>query len=1182
MVDVRSLAVRDEVRNLMYEPAIDLGDVVRGKAPAFVQDPVEFFSRTHSTESMKTLVIKVFMNLLGIKKAEVGGRSYEVSSSLILLPSDLGGGKTHSLILLYHMLNLISESKDRESVISKIKILDEDIADFISENWDSIKGISPKVVVIDCKYSDLAPGPVKPIEIGGRKIKTLWGYLGYELGRYDLMKSADERETAPYADDIFKALNESRALVLIDEIGRYYDLSGLEPTKISAFLMNLAEALSKYTVRGVAVALSLPYEAREGRVEAKAGMEYVHRPELIRAVNEVLSRPSAEIIKPVERRDLAEILRKRIFSCSREEFEKLANDFIARELNREYPVQVRKVLDDKGFWKEIRETYPFHPMFLNVIEKLAYKLPYLQRTRDAIKIAVHTVMALKEGLFTALEDEVGLIMPYHIPLFSGEALDETILRNAPDEYKMFQLILKSNVVEPENFNNIKKYGKEEFYEKIVARELRGLKEEDMRLGVKLASIIWLHSLVGLSFPINIGEFPTTLDLIYSVSPTDQDVRGVLGILRSVLPQLVIHGDLESDSARWFFASIPSLEELIEIMKKNVTDEMAKDKLAELIEDGLTGKRGKGRPPKGYRSESIFSKSLVTKTFASIPREILDLRDPVLMTFADKVSKDELLNLLKGRNNIIVLAPHVEGIDSEEKLAPEDIKGIKELAGLKDRPVWDGLLEILRYNIAAENISEDHLKSFVGEKLKIGGEEYTKELLKILEGKVRSKKDYYYTNAWNLINRCYRRVYYHRQGSIRSEEGLSLERDKPIPPTVESFLREKGLILSEFRGTNILSIVRDYLGKDPTREAIEVGKLWNFIITTDKANVPLITREGFIKAIKDLIKTLDYAVRAKGELLWKPIFSGKEEADEGSKLISQIVDHIRKTRLEWEDIELIYWENIFDEWLARTIETTPSNMVLKVMDKSGRFLDIRDIKFDPKSTIRSGRLFYEEKKYPVELDIKLPDEIVEGNTYDLEAMVFVGNFEGEVLVELKPDRGLSVEPREFRGKPPVQVKFKIGAEKAGNYRVRVEVYDGKKLLDFRTIDIPVKGEWIEEEIAVEVPERVEEGVKVVSIKATDIAHLPDLIRVAKSYPGRIDGSLTLRSESGNISLKIETEDPRTLDLLLTPINSLMRILTKAKAAADIVYTFREEPELRDVIKLVVETKGLEFKTKKRAR
>ena len=1186
-MDVRELRIRREVEDLRYEPAVDLGDVVKGTAPEFVADPIAFFERTHLTDSMKALIIKSIMNLLGLKSVSVGERRYDVSSNLILLPSDLGGGKTHALILLYHIFNLISTAQSVEDATKKLRVLSEDIADFVSEYWADIRRISPKIVVMDCKYSDLAPSPIRPIEIAGKRIKTLWGYLGYELGKYDLVRRADERETAPYADDIFKVLNRSRALILVDEIGRYYDQSGLEPTRISVFLMNLAEVMSKYNISEVSVVISIPYEVKEKKAEAKAGMEYVHSPELIKAINEVLSRPAIEIIKPVERQDLAEILRKRIFDQSREELERLVEEFITRELGKGYPSQVVKVLDDRGFWKVVRSTYPFHPMFLDVLEKLAYKLPYLQRTRDAIKIAVQTVLVVKEGLFDWLEDGIDLIMPYHIPLFIGEILDETILRNAPGEYKVFQLILRNNVVEQENFGNLRRMRREEFYERIVTRALRDLKTEDIGLGVKLASIIWLHSLIGLGLPMNMGDFPTTTDLIYSVSPTELDVKGVLGILRSVLPQLFVHGDPESDTARWFFASIPSIEELVEILKKNVTDEMAKNRLTELLEWGLTGKRGKGRPPKGYRTDSIFKENVVViRTTKEVPKEVLESNDPSLVIAVDIIPQEDLVDLLRGRNNVVVLAPYVEGFDEIEKLSPEDIKGIRELSGFRDKSVWDGLLEILRYYVAIESITEAHLMSFVGKKISGSEEEYkllVEDIMKLLRGKVESKKDYFYRHTWNLINRCYRKVYYYRLGNIRSEEGLTLESDRPIPPIVEEFLRERELIPLEFKRDNILSIFRDYLGKDPKKDVINIGALWNFIRSTDKANVPLINYKMYINAIKDLIKTLDYAVVIKGIKLWKPVFNSKDEAergDEGRTLLDRISDHIRKTGVLWNDLELIYWENIFDEWREEVIKRTPREMVLKLIDRRGNVLDIRDIKFDPKSTIKAGKLFYEKRKYIVDIETKLPDEIWERREYEGVIEVNVENFDEELTVELRPDSGLLVKPSEFKGRSPLRRKLVLRAERAGDYMVNIEVYGRGELLERRSLSLPVRGEWKEREVKGEEV-FIREGGMVASMETTEFSGIPDIIRVTKKYGGIIEGSFKLQGINERIELRIQTRETRTLELLWSTLYSLIRSMREKEVEIYTKLTFEKEPELKDLRSLLTHPKLFRFIIKERA-
>lgn len=1193
-MDVRRLRVREEVEDLRYEPATDLGEVVKGRAPPFVQDGLAFFERTFLTESMKALIVKALMNLLGLKVAQVGGRRYEVSSNLILLPSDLGGGKTHAMILLYHVFRLIGEAESREEAVRGLGLLDGDLAEFVSQHWGEIRGLSPKVVVIDCKYRDLAPGPVEPIRIAGKEIKTLWGYLGYELGRYEVVRNADERETAPYADVVHEMLNDSRALVLIDEIGRYYDQSGLDATKISAFLMNLAEAMSKFTVNAVSVVVSIPYEVVGGRAEAKAGMEYVHTPELVRAINEVLSRPNVEIVKPVGRQDIAEILRKRIFAHSREELERFAGEFLRAELAKEYPEQVRRVLDERGFWGEIRRSYPFHPGFVAVLERLAYKLPYLQRTRDAIKIAVQTVLALKEGVFDWVEEETGLVMPYHIPVLVSEVLDASVLRNAPREYKVFQLILRSNVVEPHTFASLKGMGRDEFFEKVVALPLRGLKEEDAELGFKLGVVIWLYSLVGLGLPMNMGEFPTTVDLVYMVSPTGLDVRGVLGILRSVMPQLIIHGEPDSDTARWFFTSIPSVEELIRILKKNVTDSMAKDKLAELLEWGLTGKKPRGRPAKHYGERSIFDGNVaVVKSIRSVSTELLDSRDPGLIILADVASGGELGGVLRGRNQLVVLAPHVKGVDGEEKLSPEDIKGIRELASMAGRSVWEGLLEILRYYVATESITEANLRSFIGEKIVSENEEYenlSKDLMNLLKSKVEGKKQYFYRSAWGLLNRVYRRVYYHRMGAIRVLEGLVLESDKPIAPIVEEFLREKNLIPPRFTGENILSMFRDYLGKDPEKDPINVGHVWRFIRTTDRADVPIISWAMYVDAVKDLIRSLDYAVKLGGTLLWKPVFASEGEArgkDEGKEFLNLVVNYMSKLQFSWEDLELVYWENVFDEWVKRLLENLPEDKQLMVIDVDGNIENISDVLegFDPYSTVRAGKLFYKKKEYLVEFSYRIPEEVWEGRGYEGLLNVNVKGFEGEITVKLSPDRGLEVDPTEYTGRPPLSFVFRFSAMRAGDYRIGVEVFGGGKLLERRFMSIPVKGEWKEKEVVVDSSRaggwKKGGEVRVVAARADDVYGVQELIRLARRFEGSMEGRIVLGSGEDYVAFDLRTEDRRVLEMLWNPINALSRLLGGGVKRVDVLFKFRSEPVLEDVVEVLTRPNALKFRVRERA-
>jgi predicted AAA+ superfamily ATPase len=71
--------------------AADLWQVYKGTAPAEYQDPGEFFKKTFLTKGM-TYLIDVVRNRLE-------GRG---GDPVIQLQTPFGGGKTHSLIALYH------------------------------------------------------------------------------------------------------------------------------------------------------------------------------------------------------------------------------------------------------------------------------------------------------------------------------------------------------------------------------------------------------------------------------------------------------------------------------------------------------------------------------------------------------------------------------------------------------------------------------------------------------------------------------------------------------------------------------------------------------------------------------------------------------------------------------------------------------------------------------------------------------------------------------------------------------------------------------------------------------------------------------------------------------------------------------------------------------------------------
>ena len=93
------------------EFVVDLSQVLRGKAEMEYQDPIEFFGRTYITSGMA--------GLLEQSVRRVSGKGGE---PVIQLKTSFGGGKTHSMLALYHLLRgqvSLDKMSSARSIIEK-------------------------------------------------------------------------------------------------------------------------------------------------------------------------------------------------------------------------------------------------------------------------------------------------------------------------------------------------------------------------------------------------------------------------------------------------------------------------------------------------------------------------------------------------------------------------------------------------------------------------------------------------------------------------------------------------------------------------------------------------------------------------------------------------------------------------------------------------------------------------------------------------------------------------------------------------------------------------------------------------------------------------------------------------------------------------------------------------------
>ena len=96
--------------------AANLGEVLAGRGAVDYRDAKTFFSKTYMTKGLTELVIDVMRRLSG-----TGGKSDPV----IQLQTAFGGGKTHTLLTLYHLLkkpNEVGKLPEIQQIVSNAGI----------------------------------------------------------------------------------------------------------------------------------------------------------------------------------------------------------------------------------------------------------------------------------------------------------------------------------------------------------------------------------------------------------------------------------------------------------------------------------------------------------------------------------------------------------------------------------------------------------------------------------------------------------------------------------------------------------------------------------------------------------------------------------------------------------------------------------------------------------------------------------------------------------------------------------------------------------------------------------------------------------------------------------------------------------------------------------------------------
>jgi hypothetical protein len=349
------------------EFAVHLDQVRDGRAPAVYQDPERFLERTFLTKGLTGVAGEVLRRLSG-EKTE--------TSAVFNMTTQFGGGKTHSLTLLYHLANNGSKAKGWQGVTRLLQVAglntvpSAKVAVFVGTEFDPIVGRGG---------TDGTPAR-----------KTPWGEIAFQIGgekALAILADHEKQAIAPGGDVIRTFLPKDQPiLILMDELMNFVSRSRKSgmAAQLYSFLHNLSEE-----ARGrdnMVLAVSIP--ASELEMSADDHSDYER-------FKKLLDRVGKAVIMSAES-ETSEIIRRRLFEWEENAVTSDGRVLLNRDAIgscnefgdwvKDHRQQVPEQFPFDSAREAFAATYPFHPSVLSVFERKWQGLPRFQQTRGILRL----------------------------------------------------------------------------------------------------------------------------------------------------------------------------------------------------------------------------------------------------------------------------------------------------------------------------------------------------------------------------------------------------------------------------------------------------------------------------------------------------------------------------------------------------------------------------------------------------------------------------------------------------------------------------------------------------------------------------------------------------------------------------------------------------------------------------
>lgn len=369
--------------------AANLEEVHQDKGRAVYTRPSLFFDKTYFTAGLTTIANRVIKGLNGNEDGE---------NRVISLKTGFGGGKTHTLISLYHIAKA-GKNLSNPAVLKKLSeaptFEPANIAVFTNTTNDPVQG--------------------RKVSSEGPTIHTLWGEIAYQLGGqklYDRIAENDRLRSAPKG--LMREIIASAApcLILVDELADYC-VSAAAVTvggttladQTISFVQELSETVA--SIPNAVAVITLPASEKEVASSAQGAA-------ILDSLQKRLKRIGADT-QPVADSEIYEVIRYRLFEGFGDEETKHAVIDSYLQFYEGLKGELPSYATTSSYKDALNRAYPFHPELIDIFKNKWASHSDFQRTRGVLRILGAVVSDLWKRRHSLIGNH-SLIHPSHLNL----------------------------------------------------------------------------------------------------------------------------------------------------------------------------------------------------------------------------------------------------------------------------------------------------------------------------------------------------------------------------------------------------------------------------------------------------------------------------------------------------------------------------------------------------------------------------------------------------------------------------------------------------------------------------------------------------------------------------------------------------------------------------------------------